>query len=305
MHERELFVAAREERLAAGAGGELLERLAPADGHAGRAVDPDGVERAVQPAHGFQRLFEPRRTLLVVSVGDEHDDVPAVERLEPFGGRDDRVGDRRAAFALQRFDRTRDGGEIGRRARHRTERCGERQDDHLIVRLHGAPHAAGDAAHEVEAIRHAVARVDEQRVRRRDERRVHQLDRLRLAVLVDGEVVARELAHIAPFLVEDGDVEEHARDARFIGDVECGQRHRVDADGEIAAHGFRANRDGREGILVGPLHGVDGAFAILADELIVDVEPHRVDFHLDGRLRSRADLGDDPHGTRRRDAALR
>ena len=70
----------------------------------------------------------------------------------------------------------------------RGQLLGERRDDHGIVRPEKRGQARGRVPHEVEAARHALAAVDQQRERRRDALVADEIDRLRDVILLDDEI---------------------------------------------------------------------------------------------------------------------
>ena len=75
MHLGQLAVASGQEHAPAGLGGQPPEQPFPLKRDAGRPADADHIYRRARVAHRGQRLFEGDRTVLVVTVGDEHHDM--------------------------------------------------------------------------------------------------------------------------------------------------------------------------------------------------------------------------------------
>ncbi len=177
------------------------------------------------------------------------------------------------------------------------EALGERARRRRCPSAAGRPSSRAAASlHEVEAARHALAAVDEQRERRRHALVADEIDRLRHAVFLDDEVGRAQAAHEPALAVVDPGLEQHARHLRDLGNLEGLEDDLVPALAAFAVVDLDRQLPPLERVLVGPLHRIRRPIVVGLEERAVDIEADGVERGAGGLL----DLSDDAN---RADAA--
>ncbi len=271
---REFVGPRREERAPAGRPRDGLELLVAPQRDAGDAANPDAVDGNALGLHGGNHLVRPRAAVLVVAVGDEHDDAPARGVREPLGDVEHRVAERGAPRGGDRLDGLGDRPAVvgGTGDRLQSER--ERRDDDAVLRAQVGGQAAGRGLHEVQVAPHALAAVHEHGERGRDRFLRDHVGLLGLAVLLEHEIRGGQPLDRPAGPVVDGRVHQ---DAGHLGDL--GQFVRLEDDlvaADLAVGPLRLGDDDAalERVGVGPFDGVGRARGHRALRLAVHAEAH-------------------------------
>ena len=188
---------------------------------------------------------------------------------------DQTIGDRCASTGRDRLHGARDGVAIAGGTGDRSQRPRKWRHDDAIVRPQELGQPAGSPPNEFHPGVHALACVDEQRVGDRQRFDAGEVDRLRLVVLEDAERGGVEAADEPIGFVRHGRFEEDSRGARGLDDFE-----RRELDGirrGVAARVSRVDADaGRlERVGVGPFDRIRRTVPVIANQVVVDVEPDR------------------------------
>ena len=177
MHGRQLLFPRRKEHAAAGLAGEFPERAFTLERNPGDAADADHVHRGVRRLRRHQRVLYLRLAVLVVSVGNQHDDVPPFSTCHEARGFDEAVGNRRASSGRDCRHGARDRLAIAGWPGDGSERLRERRHDDAIVRPEEVGEPSRGRANELHAGMHALAGVHQQRVGHRQRFDADEVDR--------------------------------------------------------------------------------------------------------------------------------
>ncbi len=218
---REVFFPWRKEDAAASLVRQPFQLALALEGDARHAADADHIDRDPGTLDGGERLVERGVAVLVIAVADEDDRAAVLRSGQSLAELDEGVENGRAAGRFDVLDRVDDRAPIARGAGQRREPFGERRDDHGIPWPQESGEPRGRILHEVEAARHALAAVDEQRERRRDTLVADEIDCLRNAVFLDGEVGRGQATDEPAFAVVDACFQQNTRDFRDLGDLEA------------------------------------------------------------------------------------
>ncbi len=201
----------------------------------------DGVDHHVLRARPVHHLADAHLARRVIAVGEHEHDLPSVHRLQPFEALVDRIIEAgwitEVQLVLQQVHEP--IAIVDEIPRMELDFVAELPDLCLVVGQEAQQELLRAVLHQTERRGHAAARVDHHRGRDRRRLVLEDVDRLRLSVVEDLEVLLRQVGDEALFGIGD----RHVDRDRFRGDLDLLRRDgrgedQGDEDGCTPAHGY-------------------------------------------------------------------